>query len=242
MPDFLTFLCSVISGGFTAAALVWLAKNWISERLKNAIKHEYDAKLETHKIQLKCEADAQLEHLKSELQIAAAERNVRYSRIFERTAEVIAEIYSKLLQFHAAVLHYTSPVEFPTDGPKEARRKTVVEKHDAFLDSFRPNRLFLPKHTANQINDFANRLSSLSRNFMCEVEMAGSRYDKADTVAWEKIYSNLTKDVPPLLELLEDDFRELLGTARKEETHKNGLAITSPPPENATAGPVPASE
>ena len=51
-------------------ALLWLTKSWISERLKNAIKHEYDEKLESHKAQLKAESDTTLERLKSQLQVA----------------------------------------------------------------------------------------------------------------------------------------------------------------------------
>jgi len=36
-----TFLSSVAVSTALSAALVWLLQNWISERLKNAIKHEW---------------------------------------------------------------------------------------------------------------------------------------------------------------------------------------------------------
>lgn len=44
---------SIISGGLSGALIVWFAREWISARLKNSIKHEYDTKLEQIKEELK---------------------------------------------------------------------------------------------------------------------------------------------------------------------------------------------
>ena len=57
-----------------AALLLWLTKSWISERLKNAIKNEYDQKLESHKAQLKAQSDVEIEKLRSQLSISATEQ------------------------------------------------------------------------------------------------------------------------------------------------------------------------
>ncbi len=46
-------LLSIISGGVTGALVVWLAREWISVRLKDSIKHEYNTKLEQFKEELK---------------------------------------------------------------------------------------------------------------------------------------------------------------------------------------------
>ena len=40
------FITSIVSSALVSGAVVWLSKAWISERLKNAIKNEYDQKLE----------------------------------------------------------------------------------------------------------------------------------------------------------------------------------------------------
>lgn len=99
--EFLTIFGSVS----LSAVLVFLVRNWISERLKASIQHEYEQKLETHKAQLKSQSEIELARiknqselevtrLKAQLEIAAAERNVQYSRVFEKTLEVIAETYA----------------------------------------------------------------------------------------------------------------------------------------------------
>jgi hypothetical protein len=55
---------SVGTGGFLAG-VAWIFRNWIITRLKNAVGHEYNVKLENHKAKLKAETDKQLLELKS---------------------------------------------------------------------------------------------------------------------------------------------------------------------------------
>lgn len=51
------FIINVLSSAtistLLAGALIWLLRNWISERLRNSIRHEYDQKIERYKAQLK---------------------------------------------------------------------------------------------------------------------------------------------------------------------------------------------
>ena len=47
------------------AALVWLSKTWISERVKGAIQHEYEQKIEAYKAELKAQSEVALERLKA---------------------------------------------------------------------------------------------------------------------------------------------------------------------------------
>ena len=220
MPDVLTILSSLVASGLLSAALLWLTKNWISERLKNAIKHEYDEKLETHKAQLKSQSDVSIERLKSQLQVTAAERNVRYSKIFERTAETVAETYKKLLAFHDAVAAYTSPIEWQGDPPKAERRKIVGEKYKEFLDYYRPNCLFLPKETEKRIDEFYPKLHSMAVEFMWGIEEGRDRIERKtnpDKDTWIKAMDFMNKEVPPLLNLLKDDLRKILGTLQEEQ-------------------------
>ena len=46
------YIFSILSGSLSSAVLVWLAKGWISERLKQSIQHEYAEKLESYKTEL----------------------------------------------------------------------------------------------------------------------------------------------------------------------------------------------
>ncbi len=215
MPDVLTILSSLVASGLLSAALLWLTKNWISERLKNAIKHEYDEKLETHKAQLKSQSDVSIERLKSQLQVTAAERNVRYSKIFERTAETVAETYKRLLAFQDAVASYTHPMTWEGEPSKAEKRKVAGNKYREFLDYYRPNCLFLPKETERRIDEFHPKLHSMALEFMWGVEEGGDRSDPEKNT-WMKAHDFMSKEVPPLLNLLKDDLRKILGTLQEE--------------------------
>ena len=197
-----------------------VTKNWISERLKNAIKHEYDEKLETHKAQLKSQADVSIERLKSQLQVTAAERNVRYSKIFERTAETVAETYKRLLAFHDAVASYTSPMEWQGEPTKAEKRKIAGGRYKEFLDYYRPNCLYLPKETERRIDEFYPKLHSMAVEFMWGIEEGRDRVDRKtnpDKDTWIKAMDFMNKEVPPLLNLLKDDLRKILGTLQEEQ-------------------------
>jgi hypothetical protein len=223
MPDVLTILSSLAASGLLTAALLWLTKNWISERLKNAIKHEYDEKLETHKAQLKSQSDISIERLKSQLQVTAAERNFRYSKIFERTAETVAETYKRLLVFHDAVASYTSPMEWQGEPTKAEKRKTAGDRYKEFLDYYRPNCLFLPKETERRIDEFYPKLHSMAVEFMWGIEDGRGRIERKtnpDEDPWIKAMDFMNKEVPPLLNLLKDDLRGILGTLQEEQEVK----------------------
>jgi hypothetical protein len=45
-------ITSAATGGILIAALAWIFRSWITERLKNAIKHEYDRDLESYRAAL----------------------------------------------------------------------------------------------------------------------------------------------------------------------------------------------
>ncbi|WP_027803761.1 hypothetical protein [Paraburkholderia dilworthii] len=71
-----TYILSLISSASVSAALsgvlVFLARNWIAERLKRAIGAEYDSKPELHKAQLQASSAERLESFKTQLAMQSA--------------------------------------------------------------------------------------------------------------------------------------------------------------------------
>jgi hypothetical protein len=215
MQDIITILSSAAISALLSAALIFLSKTWISERLKGAIKNEYDQKLETHKAQLKAQSDVSLEEFKAKLQLAASERNIRLTRVFEDTVDAISGTYSRLLAFKDAVAHYTSIVELAGTPPKEVRRKIAGEAYQDLHSFYRPRRPFLPKQVVKKIDDLKTRLDDAAIDFRFGVEQGGDdrAIEKGEEIdSWMKAHKVMTKEVPQLLELLEEDLRKALGT------------------------------
>lgn len=55
-----TVFVSLATSGALSAAVLWAARLWISERLKQSLQHEYATQLESHKATLKAEMDLTL--------------------------------------------------------------------------------------------------------------------------------------------------------------------------------------
>lgn len=192
MSDLITILSSVGISALLSAALIFLAKSWMLERLKNAIKHEYDEKLETHKAQLK---------------LLEAERSIRLTRVFEKTAETIATTYAKLWAFHKAVEDCTQRGDHSDFAQNQELERNIQSKYADVLQYFLPHKIYFPKDTAKRIIYFLNTGQSASGAF--RVILAS----KGNPDVTEKNYQRFdeyNKEFSELLTLLEEDFQKIL--------------------------------
>lgn len=105
MNEVTTILSSAAVSAALTSLLVWLFKSWISERLKNAIRHEYDQKLETHKTELKSQADVALERIRAQL---TREREGDMERLRAELSRVSEDRSRKLERL---LRHYERQVE-----------------------------------------------------------------------------------------------------------------------------------
>ena len=210
MQFFIGIITSAAVSALLTAALVWLAKSVISERLKNAIKSEYDQKLETHKAELKSTSDVAIEKLKSQLSVIAAQGNFKFTKLHEKRAESIAEIYALLADFYFALSEYTKVFEPAGGTPREERRDIAVKANISFIELYRKKKIFLPKSAAEKIDDFNHQLIFIYNQFFYGVDMTQmASGDFANK--WIVVNEKMSKTIKPALEELEHDFRVLLG-------------------------------
>jgi hypothetical protein len=206
-----SFLLEVLTPAAVSATLtailLWLTKSWIGERLKNAIKTEYDEKLETHKAKLKSASDVEVERLRSQLSITASERNILFSNLQERRADVIAETYS-LLRTLYEVTEYVKPFVPAGDKSKEEKYKDIINAFNAFRLYYPKRQIFIPKLTAAQINAIDLELVRAINMFVFTVEQNKSN-DNFNN--WIEIHEKLNGPTTAALSELEDELRTLLG-------------------------------
>jgi hypothetical protein len=201
------------SGAFStllAGAVVFLARNWIGERIANSIRHEYDQKLETHKAQLAAEHETAIERLRADLQIVAFERQTKFSTLHEKAAIVIAETYAALIEVLDAAKKYLSPLEQASDGSKGDRRENLNQAVIALRKCYRPRAIFLPRALAGQLVGIDSLTVKTANEFAIKVELKG---DEADREAWFELWTKLNAEIEPALTLLGDLFRRELGVS-----------------------------
>lgn len=206
------FLLTIFTSAAVGAILSWLllslTKSWISERLKNAIKSEYDQKLETHKAELKAESDVAIENLKSRLRITATEHQVRFSKLHETRAQIIAETYALLRDLYEKVADYVKIFEPAGDRTKEERRRNVISALNALRAYYPQKQIFLPKKTAVNIRNIDSELVQAINQFVYGVEL--SKRDES-TQIWAEVFERVNGKINTAIVELEDEFRELLG-------------------------------
>jgi len=200
----------VFSGGLT-----WLFREWISARLKESIRHEYETKRIQFEADLKREADASLERLRSELSIEAARRTVEHTRIHERRLEILSEVGGKLFKLQKAFVECTGPVPEPWDQDPDGVRKFLEKSIEQFQASLEPIRFFIPARTLEKLDAFRGqtwkRAEKLDRLAEAQVEESQPERVRERRREWLDARAELIKQSEDSLTDLHQDFQRILG-------------------------------
>jgi len=116
---------TLASGTVVMGAAAFVITTLVSRHLTREV--------ESFKMGLKRDADAANERLKNSLQIVALEHQIRFSKLHEKCAEVIGELYTRLIDVEKGFGQFVVLDGHETDSQKQkaARRKT----NDAMYES-----------------------------------------------------------------------------------------------------------
>lgn len=210
MPaDFaLQFTAPFISGLIGSGIFVFIFRTWISERLKNAIKNEYDCQLETHKAQLKAESDVEIEKLRSELARITREHDIVFSKLHEKRGDAIEEIYADLRRVELRLSEYVKVFEPVGEKPREERHKELFDAHLKFHDTYRSKVIFFPKAIADKLDGINKEFVKAGNEFNIFVlnQNNPDRYK-----IWTEIAERCDGKIKDALQDLAKEFRSLLG-------------------------------
>jgi hypothetical protein len=188
-------------------AAAWLVKALVSHRLT----HEDDK----FRAQLKADADIEIERLKTSLQMIALEHQVRFSKLHERRAEVIGELYKLLLE-----TTWTARKFIFTDMQSRADDlKAGIQAYELyrFIDL---NRLYLPDSVCTLLDNFDGIIRrSISRvGIWWTIENPNEETRKRQNEVMRDACTALENDIPALRKELLAEFRTLLGVIEKPHT------------------------
>jgi len=129
---FVEIILNIISGGLSGALIVWLLRHWISERIKESIRHEYAQRLETYKAELNANMQAALhEHQLYQLRTSLFFEHQRLA--FASILSQIAETKQKWFEVgYDSELGWQGQVSVPT-GEYNKLKKAYYD-HQLFLD------------------------------------------------------------------------------------------------------------
>jgi hypothetical protein len=181
--------------------------------IKTALTHRLAQETETFKSQLKANSDAEIERLKSSLQMTALEHQVRFSKLHEQRAQVIAELYQKLVTVFRTGKIFTLMGSGRLGNRKDhnERYQEAHRKLDEFMTFVEENRIYIPTRVCDILDAYSFDLASAVH----DVGIFGGRDYEGDSKdqqdAFDNAYRKFQNDIPSLKKLLESEFRIMLG-------------------------------
>lgn len=166
---------------------------------------------------LKAKSDATIEHLKNELQLRTIEHQVRFSRLHEKRAAVIADLYGYLVEGLWAAESFLSPMEWVGEPNKKEKHQQAMNQLVELYRYFDKNRIYLPPELCGSLEALVKNVRSQVIKFGVWVKYEdyqlteNSHRQKEE--AWNSGWDAIKNQVPEARESLENEFRSLLGAA-----------------------------
>jgi hypothetical protein len=197
-------------GGIVFALSSYLGKTWADRALEN-LRHEHAAlNLElTHKL------DLVTQQAKTLLQMRATEHQVRFAKLHEKRAEVIAELYALFVTAYWDLQRYHQWFTFE-GGPTQDEQATSAWRSlsQAYI-FFEKNRIYLSDSLSGTLDKFFERGKSLT----FRVQFFESIPDKTPETtrlhldARKQGLDALTTELPEMKQRLDAEFKKLLEPA-----------------------------
>ena len=205
-----TVVTSIVSSSAVASAVVWFLRSFVTERLRASIQHEYDQKLEAFKAEQENIRIKETERLRSDLHIAATEREIVFRGLQEKRADVIANVFAGLHGAHVALQVYSNDLRFENPSDEELLDR-LSKSFDTINEHFYPKVIYLPRKLVERIREVLNKMQRLLRDVRRD-RKPGAQWSAEKLEEIQNRIDEVKDDLPKRMDELEDLFRELLGS------------------------------
>lgn len=161
----------------------------------------------------KANRETELERFKSDLQRSSFEHQTRYQNLHVKRAEIIAELYSVLVQAEHDAISLTYPDQGNSEPSQAEKIKGALKSAKILYDCFEKNRIYFKPESCEKIADFIQGLSESLVEFNNQVLAHHTHQDdqKEKIEKWGEIWAKLTTELSSIKNEIEHEFREILG-------------------------------
>jgi len=201
-------LAFVGGSGILLAAAAWL--------IRSALSHASARDLEAFKSRLQSTSTTEIERLRHELKLIATDLEKRSVLLNEKRADVISELYRRLVDFVSSAESFAAIIEWGGASTKEEKAVILGQAASEFVTYYQYHRIYFSDElcaTLKTLFDTVHGPSLHLRMWMNLKDRGGSAPQKYDE-AWTKAWETIQKDVPPILAAVEAEFRSLLGVPK----------------------------
>ncbi len=198
----------IIIASIGGSAVLFGALAWL---FKSIITHYLSKDIDKFKANLQLEAQKEMAHIQSTLEIEAFEHQIRFSRLHERRADIISLIYRSIVELHLSVNDFVRLLPRSSKDQNNTNLQRIWNAADQLKSSFEKNRIFFSEQICEKVSALNETMSKPVSEIVIRLEIdkeqnwewLGKRYNEALDV--------LENKVPLIKAELESDFRELLG-------------------------------
>ena len=182
-------------------------------------------------LRLKAEIDQNVEELRTCLRMSAFEHKIRFLRLHEKRAEILAELYKKLVEAVSVARVFVAPINLGIDEEADKKRYIdAIEKSTLFYDYFDIHRIFLNHELCSKLEILFNHIRTpieehafLLEHPDYELKLGSDKID-----IWSKAWKAITeKGVPEARKALENEFRTILGVEKAQHSETHNLALSA---------------
>jgi hypothetical protein len=136
----------------------WLDKDF--ERSKDRIASESVLQLARTEAALRLAGNTEVERLKAELAVVAAEHSIMLSRLQDRRAEVIDELYGKLADAIREITSFVNVTEMAGEPTKAEKGRRAADAYNAFIQYFDRKKVWLPADCCARVEELRGKMLS----------------------------------------------------------------------------------
>lgn len=159
-----------------------------------------------------------LEKFKSAIAMAAYEHQVRFSRLHEKRAKVMEEMYANLVDLYDVSSRFLD--RFPFSPKEEAYTiiHEVLKAVNRFSTHFERHRIYFDSKISEKIVRLNDAIQSVLNVPLADAMGAPSIPELVGDCLSRDVINEMRDRIPPIKTDLEDAFREILGVIRPKES------------------------
>lgn len=164
--------------------------------------------------ELKAKSDAAIEHLKNELQFRTIEHQVRFSRLHEKRADVIANLYELLADALREAELFLSPTSAAKQPDENTQLFPAEEKLLQLYRYFDNHKIYLPSLLCDSLKQLIEEVKTHVTTYAVHLDPIDGSTGQENREARRTALKAIQGHVVAARISLENEFRSLLGAAR----------------------------
>lgn len=162
------------------------------------------------------------------------ENQIRYMRLYEKRAEVLASLSERAYKLHKELELWTSPFQFGGEEEMKKKRTTVAGNFNEFADCYYSNSLWLDEQTMNNVEALLSQIREVINKYD---KIPGTGFEHPQQVRkhleietdwvtdWDDIHRQATIDVKETKAEIDREFKAILGVSDLLRKPKTTLEI-----------------